>query len=129
METYIATKPNVEKLQTKVDLFMKSFDESERKAKEAAKAGNTVDDVYIYLQLIFIIQDGWTTVGPSATKRKANTPVEKVAKKKKSGEMLDFYKHRARESKREELANLRLKFQDDKKLIENMKASNKFNPL
>jgi ribosomal RNA-processing protein 7 len=52
-----------------------------------------------------------------------------VKKPKKKEIVLDFYQHQARENKREQLADLRRKFEEDKKKIEKMKETRKFNPF
>ncbi|CED83612.1 rRNA processing protein RRP7 [Phaffia rhodozyma] len=49
-------------------------------------------------------------------------------KKKKSKELKDFYRWQVREAKREDLAQLRSKFEADKEKIEKLKGSRRFKP-
>jgi len=49
-------------------------------------------------------------------------------KKKKKYELVNFYSFQRREAKREQLAKLREKFEEDKARIEKMKAARKFKP-
>lgn len=50
-------------------------------------------------------------------------------KKKKTLELKNFYRHQIREAKREQLAKLREKFEEDKARIDRMKAARKFKPF
>jgi ribosomal RNA-processing protein 7 len=50
-------------------------------------------------------------------------------KKKRTYELKNFYAHQMREEKREQLARLRKKFEEDKARIERMKSARKFKPF
>lgn len=50
-------------------------------------------------------------------------------RRRKSYELKNFYSHQIREAKREQLARLREKFEEDKARIERMKAARKFKPF
>ncbi|KAJ3280214.1 Ribosomal RNA-processing protein 7 A, partial [Borealophlyctis nickersoniae] len=52
--------------------------------------------------------------------------VKKLKPKKK--ELVDFYRFQMRESKRNQLADLRRKFEEDKKKIAALKANRRFKP-
>lgn len=78
--------------------------------------------------------EGWTVVS-----KKARTPglsrkesvksklSEKNAKKKK--QLKNFYTFQIRESKKNHIANLRKKYEEDKKRVEAMKQARKFKPF
>lgn len=129
-----ARLPQAKVLQEEVDTFMASFDaaeaEEERKRKEAA----TQPDA-----------DGFVTVsygkkrrrgggGGGAGKDEVNGGKKRGRsgthkKKKKETELKNFYAHQMREAKREQLARLRTRFEEDKARIERMKAARKFKPF
>lgn len=81
--------------------------------------------------------DGFVTVTYSKRKRggdKGAVSQEAAAKrqgrkKRKKYELVNFYSFQMREAKREQLAKLREKFEEDKARIEKMKASRKFRPF
>jgi ribosomal RNA-processing protein 7 len=50
-------------------------------------------------------------------------------KKKKDTELKNFYRFQVREEKMKQLDQLRKKFEEDKKKVERMKATRKFNPF
>lgn len=93
-------------------------------AKQSLKQGPVVDE------------DGFTLVQYGTSKKRKNPTKQDIeeqekakASNKKKTVVLDFYRHQARENKREEIADLRLKFEEDKKKVEKMKAQRKFNPF
>jgi ribosomal RNA-processing protein 7 len=134
MRRFRARLPQAKVLQEEVDSFMASFEaaeaEEERKRKEAA----TQPDA-----------DGFVTVsygkkrrrgggGGGAGKEEANGGKKRGRsgshkKKKKETELKNFYAHQMREAKREQLARLRTRFEEDKARIERMKAARKFKPF
>jgi len=63
-----------------------------------------------------------------ATATTAASAKRAAAAKKKKNELLDFYRFQMRQSKREDIAELRRKFEEDKAKIEKMKALRKFRP-
>eukprot|EP01135_Chromosphaera_perkinsii_P010837 Nk52_evm1s2249 gene=Nk52_evmTU1s2249 len=113
-------------LQEGVDKFMAEYDirvkkEQEERRREIER-NNAAD------------ADGWQTVTRSSKRKRTDT--DKIAaesakskKKKAKNEMLDFYKFQQREKKREEIAELRKKFEEDKAKIVRMRATRKFKPF
>eukprot|EP00121_Abeoforma_whisleri_P012156 Awhi_evm1s11218 len=75
-------------------------------------------------------EDGWTTVIHGRNKAYLE-PTEQAIRKKKKRPLEDFkmYQWQEREKKRDQLATLRQKFEEDKKRIATMKLNRKFNPL
>ncbi|XP_058792808.1 ribosomal RNA-processing protein 7 homolog A [Phymastichus coffea] len=109
-----------------VENYMKKYDEKITEQLEDEKAaGETVDD------------EGWTTVvgrkkrGKFALARKEST-IQKVKdreEKKPPKALKDFYAFQIREAKKQNLAELRKKFELDKKKLEQIKSKRKFKPF
>ncbi|KAI4500867.1 hypothetical protein M0802_004078 [Mischocyttarus mexicanus] len=105
-------------------MFMYDQQIAERIAKQ--KAAEEVED------------DGWTTVtsrkkrGKFATVRKEST-INKIKSnvelKNRKKQLLNFYTFQIRESKKEHLAELRKKFEMDKKKLEELKKKRTFKPF
>ena len=112
--------PNPDDLQKKVDKYMAAFDaKTEKEKQELEKIANQTDD------------EGWTLVSYGG--KKLSAPAKKVTtkerKKRQKKELVNFYTFQQRESKREHIAVLRKKFEEDKKKIEMMRAARKFRPF
>ncbi|KAG8331735.1 ribosomal RNA-processing protein 7 homolog A [Homalodisca vitripennis] len=114
--------PQVSALQAEVDSFMELYDKKEAAQREAE--GQEVDD------------EGWVTV----TKRGRNPgfarkeSVEKrilgkERKKRAKKQLLNFYRFQIKESKMNQLMELREKFEEDKKKIALLKQTRKFKPF
>lgn len=120
VQEYQMQYPDASRLQAEVNEFMANYDaKKEQLDKEAAEARNQPDE------------EGWITVGSSG--RKAGARIKDVIelqerRKKKKPELLNFYRFQIRETKREFIANLRKKFEEDKKRIAEMKSARKFRP-
>ncbi|KAL9956983.1 hypothetical protein ACROYT_G038555 [Oculina patagonica] len=121
IQEYHMQYPDSTKLQAEVDEFMAKFDaEKEKSEQEEAEARNQPDD------------EGWVTVGrggrnPAAPRLDAAELQERRKKKKKQA-LLNFYQFQQRETRREHIAHLRKKFDEDKKRIAEMKSARKFRP-
>eukprot|EP00743_Colponemidia_sp_Colp-15_P008403 GILK01009130.1.p1 GENE.GILK01009130.1~~GILK01009130.1.p1 ORF type:complete len:282 (-),score=59.91 GILK01009130.1:197-1012(-) len=122
---YYKARPGTAQLQSKVDQFMQDFESQERKAKMEEEAKKNLRD-----------EDGFITVGKAGASDgtvffQAAAPEHVVTnkkKKKKTKELTDFYRFQQREAKREELADLRRKFEQDKSKIAKMRESRRFKP-
>ena len=111
--------PDAKAVQKEVDQFMTDFDMKEANKKaELEKLANEPDE------------EGWTVVthgkktlgdGERVTKRER--------KKRQKKELTNFYTFQQRESKREHIAVLRKKFEEDKKKIQQLRAARKFKPF
>eukprot|EP00300_Choanocystis_sp_HF-7_P004102 c13133_g1_i1.p1 GENE.c13133_g1_i1~~c13133_g1_i1.p1 ORF type:complete len:247 (+),score=63.22 c13133_g1_i1:50-790(+) len=122
---YHAARPNPTQLEKDVAEFLMSFDQAEEEAQKA-KEETLVDE------------DGFILVTRRGNKRYSGAngvsmPVatadpEKIAKKRKQDKVLDFYRFQQRQRRREELAVLREKFEEDKLRIQKMKSSRRFKP-
>lgn len=117
---YTKQYPKPNKVQAKVDVFMAEFDSKEAKEKEELeRLTNEPDD------------DGWTVVthGKKTPGVVAERVTKRDRKRKQRKELANFYTFQQRESKREHIAVLRKKFEEDKKKIELLRAARKFKPF
>ncbi|NWQ78572.1 RRP7A protein, partial [Columbina picui] len=121
---YAASVVDQEELKAEVDAYMQDYDEkiAEEEAKAAEEEG--VPD-----------EEGWVKVTRKGRKpglprtEAANLRVlEKEKQKRARKELLNFYAWQHRESKREHIAQLRKKFEEDKQRIALMRAQRKFRP-
>ncbi|XP_042857343.1 ribosomal RNA-processing protein 7 homolog A-like isoform X2 [Penaeus japonicus] len=104
-------------LAKEIQNVMEDFDQR----KEAEKSGNTDPD-----------EDGWVTV-INTKKKPRQIKVDELKqkrsrKKKKQQQLVNFYGFQERQTKMDHLAQLRKKFEEDKKRISQMRASRKFRP-
>ncbi|ELU16886.1 hypothetical protein CAPTEDRAFT_220399 [Capitella teleta] len=116
---------NTAALQKDIDEFMAPFEQKEseeiRQMKEQADQADA---------------DGWVTVSKFSRKKTAprtETQDLKVKKKlkerNKEKELLNFYSFQIRETKKNRIDELRMKFEEDKKRIAEMRAERKFRPF
>lgn len=121
LEEYKSHRPDPARLQAQVDRFMEGFDRRTEMERRAAAAGPVVDE------------DGFTLVtrrSRNRTKSTESTVLVRQTKKRKSDrELLDFYRFQRREKKKEELAVLRRKFDEDKRRVAQMKEQRRFKPF
>eukprot|EP00794_Sanderia_malayensis_P019503 gene19503-21431_t len=116
---YRKSYPDPVELQNQIDKYMQEFDVRAEKEKERERLLAETDE------------EGWTLVTHGG-KNKGVPQVRvsaKERKKKKEKEVLQFYSFQQRESKREHIAQLRKKFEEDKKKIELMRNARKFKPF
>ncbi|NXX95321.1 RRP7A protein, partial [Centropus bengalensis] len=121
---YAASVVDPEELRAEVDAFMQDYDKktAEEEAKAAEEEG--VPD-----------EEGWVKVTRKGRKpglprtEAANLRVlEKEKQKRARKELLNFYAWQHRETKREHIAQLRKKFEEDKQRIALLRAQRKFRP-
>ena len=111
--------PNPKIVQKKVDEFMAEFDLKEAKEKaELERLANEPDE------------EGWTVVmHGKKTLGDTERVTKRERKKRQKKELANFYTFQQRESKREHIAILRKKFEEDKKKIQQLRAARKFKPF
>ena len=117
---YMATRTAASQLKSAADKYMQSFDQKERERDERLCKLQEPDE------------EGWVTVVPKGKKRLATgekSVSQRVRRKKKNKELLNFYSFQLRESRREQIAQLRKKFEEDKQKVLVMKAKRKFKPF
>ncbi|KYO17451.1 ribosomal RNA-processing protein 7 homolog A [Alligator mississippiensis] len=121
---YAASLVNPEELKAEVDTFMQAYDQkvAEEEAKAVEEEG--VPD-----------EEGWVKVtrkgrrpGLPRTEAANLRALEREKRKKARKELLNFYAWQHRETKREHIAQLRKKFEEDKQRIALMQAQRKFRP-
>ncbi|XP_017079449.1 ribosomal RNA-processing protein 7 homolog A [Drosophila eugracilis] len=112
-----------QKAKLEVSKYMAAYDKMERAATEAAKTGEAD-------------ADGWVTVGKEGRnagfEQKASVIgrlEQKVAKGNKTKELKNFYTFQIRESKMQNIVEMRKKFEEDKRKIELLKQSRRFKPF
>ncbi|XP_052647022.1 ribosomal RNA-processing protein 7 homolog A [Harpia harpyja] len=122
--SYAASVVDREELKAEVDAYMQDYDKkiAEEEAKAAKQEG--VPD-----------EEGWVKVTRKG--RKPGLPrmeaanlrmLEREKQKRARKELLSFYAWQHRETKREHIAQLRKKFEEDKQRIALMQAQRKFRP-
>lgn len=107
-------------MQTEIDEYMKVYD----KLKQAGEVEGEADD------------DGWITVGKkgqNAGFKQKESVISKLEQKirdqkKKAKNLTNFYSFELRESKKQQLMELRRKFEEDKLKMNSMKQNRKFKP-
>ncbi|XP_077195423.1 ribosomal RNA-processing protein 7 homolog A [Paroedura picta] len=121
---YAASVIDPAELKKEVDAFMQAYDQ--KVAEEDANAENEdgVPD-----------EDGWVKVtrkgrrpGLPRTEAANLRALEREKHKRARKELLNFYAWQHRETKREHIAQLRKKFEEDKQKIALMRAQRKFQP-
>ena len=117
---YKSMYPNPDILRKEVDKYMANFDVKETDMKnEEERLVKEADN------------DGWTLVTHGG--RTLGIPAERVTfkekKRKQERELVNFYNFQQRETRRENIAELRKKFEKDRKRIEVMRESRKFRPF
>ncbi|KAJ3091597.1 Ribosomal RNA-processing protein 7 [Quaeritorhiza haematococci] len=115
-------------LQSRVDAHIKDFlsEEAARRAELLAKRNQPDEDGFVLVTRARGRRNT-NTDGSGATVTAAR-PDEVKALKPKSKELKNFYRFQMREEKRQQLADLRRKFEEDKRRIATLKAARRFKP-
>lgn len=116
-EQYNNRTGDSEKMQTEIDEYMKHYDKVKR---AGAQQEDEADD------------EGWTTVGKKGFQQKESV-ISKLEQKiqnqkKKAKNLTSFYSFEMRESKKQQLVELRKKYEEDKTKMYSMKQNRKFRP-
>ncbi|XP_069593212.1 ribosomal RNA-processing protein 7 homolog A isoform X2 [Ranitomeya imitator] len=124
IEDYEKSFVDVVVLQAEIDKYMQEHDKKVATKEDKAKEKEGVPD-----------EDGWITVtrkgrrpGIARTEAVNFRLTEKEKKKRAQKELLNFYAWQLRNKKKEHLAELRKKFEEDKQKIALMRAQRKFRP-
>nr|XP_002121115.1 ribosomal RNA-processing protein 7 homolog A-like [Ciona intestinalis] len=122
---YIYEQPDPKKLKLEVDEYMTKYDAKVKQEQEEEIENDGIPD-----------DEGWVKVssrgrnaGVSRTETNQKKSKRKEKKKRKQNEMFSIYKYQVRESKRQKIAELREKFEEDKLRIQAMKEARKFRPF
>lgn len=111
---YAEERKPVKLIESTVAEFMADYDTRKLEDEETKKGLQEPDD------------DGWVTVTRKNPKPIAQGKRHRQRKKKK--ELLNFYQFQLRESKRQQIADLRRKFEEDKQKVAEMKSKRRFKP-
>uniref|UniRef100_A0A6J0T9C8 Ribosomal RNA-processing protein 7 homolog A n=1 Tax=Pogona vitticeps TaxID=103695 RepID=A0A6J0T9C8_9SAUR len=121
---YAASVVDPAELKTEVDVFMQAYDEKVAKEEAKAQEEDGIPD-----------EEGWVKVtrkgrrpGLPRTEAASLRALEREKRKRAHKELLNFYAWQHRETKREHIAQLRKKFEEDKQKIALMRAQRKFRP-
>ncbi|XP_067830830.1 ribosomal RNA-processing protein 7 homolog A [Heptranchias perlo] len=111
-------------LQSDIDQFMQQHDQRVAEVEARAEEEDGVPD-----------EEGWVKVtrrgrrpGFSRTEAGNLRAIQREKRKRAQKELLNFYSWQHRDSKREHIAQLRKKFEEDKQKIALMRAERKFKP-
>ncbi|KNC84277.1 hypothetical protein SARC_03503 [Sphaeroforma arctica JP610] len=117
-ECQLNTYPDISVLSNEIAEAMVEFDALEAKRKALRKAAKNKPD-----------DDGWVTVSYGKKANALNDLAEEERlRKKKTRDMSNLYKWQQRETRREEIADLRKNFEDDKQKIQLLRMQRKFKP-
>eukprot|EP00903_Cladosiphon_okamuranus_P008193 g7889.t1 len=123
--------PPRQALQLEVDATMQRFEkgEAEREAERKALLEKPEDDDG-FVTVTYKRKRGRKSSGNHGLPAHGGGVVASEAKKKRkgAGELSDFYRFQMRETRREQLASLRSKFEQDKARVAKMKEQRKFRP-
>ncbi|XP_056379746.1 ribosomal RNA-processing protein 7 homolog A [Hyla sarda] len=124
IEDYENSFTDVAALQAEIDQYMQEYDAKQAKKEDKAKEEEGVPD-----------EEGWITVtrkgrrpGTARTEAINLRLTQKEKRKRAQKELLNFYAWQHRNKKKEHLAELRQKFEEDKQKIALMRAQRRFRP-
>lgn len=116
VEDQTVTILDTSELQQKVDLYMRKYD---KESAEKKKSAMEVDE------------EGWTVVTKQGLSRK-ETVMSKVEDKASKGmerkQLNDFYVFQKRESKLNQIVEMRKQYEEDKRKVNAMKQARRFRP-
>ncbi|XP_071107516.1 ribosomal RNA-processing protein 7 homolog A-like [Haliotis cracherodii] len=121
---YAARRVDVKELQAEIEDYMAKFDTKQEEETQRLKDQEGVAD-----------EEGWVTVtrvgknkGTPRTEARKKHLTKRETKRRKEKELLNFYAFQFKETKKDQIATLRKKFEEDKQKISVMKAARKFKP-
>ncbi len=125
LEMHISARIDPSELSHEANIWMEAFDRAEMEAKRERDARAREPD-----------EDGFITVNYKKRGRQRSEEgwvdtIEQQHRRKKKKDLIltHFYRHQIREAKRDQLAELRRKFEADKEKVQKMKISRQFKPF
>ncbi|XP_062989707.1 ribosomal RNA-processing protein 7 homolog A [Elgaria multicarinata webbii] len=125
IDRYATSIVDPAELKTEVDAFMLAYDQKVAKEEAKAEEEDGIPD-----------EEGWVKVtrkgrrpGLPRTEAANLRALEREKRKRARKELLNFYAWQHRDTKREHIAQLRKKFEEDKQKIALMRAQRKFRPF
>ncbi|KAJ3173785.1 Ribosomal RNA-processing protein 7 [Geranomyces variabilis] len=125
---HYAARPTLATLAAETNSTLAAFEDAERAARAAIESARNVPDADGFVTVVRGRgRKGMNSDGQGASVTAARAEDLKKLKPKKK-ELVDFYRFQLRENKRNQLADLRRKFEDDKQKIAALRANRRFNP-
>ena len=123
---YNQARPDVNTLQTQVDMFLHAFDKRTEAEKEARKNQAPIID-----EEGFMLVQAKSKRSASRDLKSAKAAVKKFKQRiqKQSEHAVSFYNFQEKERKLERINVLRRKFEEDKQKVNELKATRKFKPF
>lgn len=126
-QEYISSlPPPADKLKAEVQRYMSDYDRKVEEESEAAREAEGVADDEGWIKVTHLSKN--KVAAASRTESQDKRAKRKLKKRNREKELLHFYKFQVRESKKEQIMQLRHKFEEDKRQIAAMKAARKFRP-
>ncbi len=132
LEMHISARKDPSELSHEANIWMEAFDRAEMEAKRKRDAQAREPDEDGFITVNYKKKRGrqrpeeWTDA--KMEQQQQNQQYHK-RKKKKDLILTNFYRHQIREAKRDQLAELRRKFEADKEKVQKMKFSRQFKPF
>ncbi|KAI8593875.1 ribosomal RNA-processing protein 7-domain-containing protein [Geranomyces variabilis] len=128
LAVHYAARPTLATLAAETNSTLAAFEDAERAARAAIESARNVPDADGFVTVVRGRgRKGMNSDGQGASVTAARAEDLKKLKPKKK-ELVDFYRFQLRENKRNQLADLRRKFEDDKQKIAALRANRRFNP-
>ncbi|KAJ3332724.1 hypothetical protein HDU76_013271 [Blyttiomyces sp. JEL0837] len=125
--SYISSHPPLEQLKREADEQIKAFEDMEEAKRLALEARKNQPDEDGFILVTRGAGKGRKGMSRSDGEAVGAVKAEDV-KGPKEKKLVDFYRFQMREAKRNQLADLRKKFEEDKKRITLLRANRKFKP-
>ncbi|KAJ2892013.1 hypothetical protein IWW38_003383 [Coemansia aciculifera] len=129
MLDYSAARPATDAVRADVDAFMARFEEAQYERDRMLAQQQNVADADGFIPVVKRARGGKNTDGTaSVTAMSTDEAREAGAARKEPATFANLYRFQARERKRDQLADLRRKFEEDKEKIARMRQARQFRP-
>ncbi|KAJ2492400.1 hypothetical protein IWW37_001447 [Coemansia sp. RSA 2050] len=129
MLDYGAARPAADDVRADVDAFMARFEEAQYERERMLEQQQNVADADGFIPVVRRARGGKNTDGTaSVTAMSTDEAREAGAARKEPTTFANLYRFQARERKRDQLADLRRKFEEDKEKIARMRQARQFRP-
>ncbi|KAJ2863375.1 hypothetical protein GGH94_003640 [Coemansia aciculifera] len=126
---YGAARPAVDAVRADVDAFMARFEEAQYERDRMLEQQQNVADADGFIPVVRRARGGKNTDGTaSVTAMSTDEAREAGAARKEPTTYANLYRFQARERKRDQLVDLRRKFEEDKEKIARMRQARQFRP-
>ncbi|KAJ2743655.1 hypothetical protein GGI20_003575 [Coemansia sp. BCRC 34301] len=129
MLDYSAARPAADAVRADVDAFMARFEEAQYERDRMLAQQQNVADADGFIPVVRRARGGKNTDGTASVTAMSTDEAREAGAARKGPAMLtNFYRFQARERKRDQLADLRRKFEEDKEKIARMRQTRQFRP-